>query len=407
MVRSWGTRMHYGWLMVVVGCLCIFACLGLGRFAIGMLLPAMAGALDLSYSQMGLISTCNFFGYLAAVLASGRVQAYCGARKLIFAALILISVSTGLIGLARGFLSVALLYALTGIGSGAANVSMMGLVTAWFNSRLRGRAAGFVVIGSGFAILLSGQVIPLLNRLRPDGWRLSWLALAATVLAISVICWIVLRDRPQDLGLDKVGDRTAGLSEPPQRVFRPLDRKAIYLCGIIYFIFGFTYVIYATFIVTVLVQEYGFTEQVAGTFWSAVGLLSLLSGPVFGTLSDKIGRRGGLMIVFSIQTIAYLLVGLRLEGAALALSIGCFGVVAWSIPSIMIALVGDLVGAQNTVRVFGLITFIFGLGQIAGPYVAGIMAEKTGSFSGAFIMAAMLTVAAVVVSSRLRMPKTR
>jgi len=112
------------------------------------------------------------------------------------------------------------------------------------------------------------------------------------------------------------------------------------------------------------------------------------------------------MIVFSIQTVAYLLVGLRLEGAALALSIGCFGVVAWSVPSIMIALVGDLVGAQNTVRVFGLITFIFGLGQIAGPYFAGIMAEKTGSFAGAFIMAAMLTVTAVAVSSRLKVPKT-
>jgi len=333
------------------------------------------------------------------------VQAYCGARKLIFGALVLIGFSAGLIGLGRGFLSVALLYTLTGIGSGAANVPMMGLVTAWFNSRLRGRAAGFIVIGSGFAILLSGQVIPLLNALRPDGWRLSWFALGGTVLVISVICWIVLRDRPQELGLDKVGDRIAGFSGQPQAVFRPLDRKVIFHCGAVYFIFGFTYVIYATFIVTVLVQEYGFSEQTAGTFWSAVGLLSLLSGPVFGTLSDRIGRKAGLMIVFAIQTIAYLLVGLRLEGPSLALSIGCFGIVAWSIPSIMIALVGDLVGAQNTVRVFGLITFIFGLGQIAGPYVAGILAEKTGNFSGSFLMAAMLTITAVVISSRLNVPK--
>jgi len=285
--------MHYGWMVVAVGCLCIFACLGLGRFAIGMLLPAMGAALHLSYSQMGLISTCNFFGYLAAVLVSGWVQAHCGARKLIFAALVLVGVSTALIGTARSFPVVALLYALTGIGSGAANVSMMGLVAAWFNSRLRGRAAGFIVIGSGFAILLSGQIIPLLNALRPDGWRLSWFVLGGTVFVISVICWLVLRDRPQELGLDKVGDRAAGPSEPPGRMFRPLDRRAIYLCGVIYFIFGFTYVIYATFIVTVLVQEYNFSEQVAGTFWSAVGLLSLLSGPVFGTLSDRIGRRGG------------------------------------------------------------------------------------------------------------------
>jgi MFS family permease len=394
---------HYGWLVVAAGCLCIFACLGLGRFALGMLLPSMGDALGLSYSQMGLISTCNFFGYLLAVLTCGRMQAVLGGRKLISLALLLISVSAGLIGLGEGLISITLLYTLTGIGSGAANVSMMGLVTNWFASRLRGRAAGFVVIGSGFAILLSGYVIPLLNGLRDDGWRLSWFFLGGTVFVISLVCWAVLRDRPQDIGLETVGERQALVRNDPQTVFRPLDRKMLLHCGTIYFIFGFTYVIYVTFIVTVLVNEYGFSEKVAGTFWSWVGLLSLVSGPVFGTLSDRLGRKAGLMIVFSIQTLSYLLVGMQLSGPALMLSIGCFGIVAWSIPSIMIALVGDLVGARNTVRVFGLITFIFGMGQISGPYLAGLLAEKTGNFSGSFLLAAAMTSVAVIISSRLKL----
>ena len=395
-------EVHYGWRIVVAGCLCIFACLGLGRFALGMLLPAMGVSLHLSYSQMGLISTCNFFGYLVAVLLCGRVQSYLGARKLITFALVLISVSTALVGLGQGLFSIAVLYTLTGIGSGAANVPVMGLVAAWFGRRLRGRAAGFIVIGSGFAILVSGQVIPVLNSLRPDGWRLSWFVLAGAVLAIAFIWWLVLRDTPKEVGLSKVGESEDGSPAAAQDIFRPLDWKVILHCGIIYFIFGFTYVIYATFIVTVLVQEYGFSEQVAGTFWSWVGLLSLLSGPVFGTLSDRFGRRAGLMLVFSIQTLAYLLVGLQLSGPALVLSIGCFGIVAWSVPTIMIALVGDQVGAQNTVRVFGLITFIFGMGQISGPYLAGVIAEKAGNFSGSFLMAAAMTFLAVIISSRLK-----
>ena len=397
---------HYGWLVVAAGCLCIFACLGLGRFAIGMLLPAMGKSLGLTYSQMGLISTFNFFGYLLAVLFSGRMQALLGARKLIFLALLLISISAGLIGFGQGLFSIALLYTLTGIGSGAANVPMMGLVASWFTSRLRGRAAGFVVIGSGFAILLSGYAIPLLNGLRVDGWRLSWFSLGGTVFIIALICWMVLRDKPQDIGLEKVGEQQAPVPSSSPQVFRPLDKKAILHCGAIYFLFGFTYVIYATFIVTVLVNEYGFSEKVAGTFWSWVGLLSLVSGPVFGTLSDRLGRKAGLMIVFSIQTLSYLLVGFQLSGAALVLSIGCFGIVAWSIPSIMIALVGDLVGAQNTVRAFGMITFVFGLGQISGPYLAGLMAEKTGNFSSSFLMAACMTIFAVFISSRLKTSET-
>lgn len=402
-----GNGIHYGWLVVTVGCLCIFACLGLGRFAIGMLLPSMGESLGLTYSQMGLISTCNFLGYLVAVLACSRMQALLGARKLIFLALLLISVSAGLIGLGEGLFTIALLYTLTGVGSGAANVPMMGLITAWFSSNLRGRAAGFVVIGSGFAILLSGIVIPVLNGLREDGWRLSWFSLSITVLAISIICLVVLRNRPQDIGVEKVGEISFPAPKDPKSVFRPLDRKVILHCGAIYFIFGFTYVIYATFIVTVLVNEYGFSEKVAGSFWAWVGLLSLVSGPVFGTLSDRLGRKAGLMIVFSIQTLSYLLVGLQLTGPALILSIGCFGIVAWSIPSIMIALVGDLVGAQNTVRAFGLITFIFGIGQVTGPYLAGLLAEKTGDFSVSFLMAAFMTLLAVFISSRLMVPGTR
>jgi MFS family permease len=397
---------HYGWLVVVAGCLCIFACLGLGRFTLGMLLPAMGASLHLSYSQMGLIGTCNFCGYLLAVLGCSRVLTLIGARNLIALALLLISGSAALIGLAQGLATVAVLYTLTGIGSGVANVSMMGLVTAWFGSRLRGRAAGFVVIGSGFAILLSGQVIPLLNGLRPEGWRLSWFVLAATVFAVALICWTVLRNKPQDLGLSPIGVSRALAQGMPQAIFKPLDRRVILHCGLIYFLFGFTYVIYATFIVTVLVEEYGFSEQAAGGFWSWVGLLSLFSGPVFGTLSDRLGRKAGLMTVFVIQTLAYLLVGLKLQGAALFVSIGCFGLVAWSVPSIMIALVGDLVGSQNTVKTFGLITFIFGIGQIMGPYVAGLLAESFGDFSGAFLLAAAMTVLAVFISARLTLQQT-
>lgn len=395
-------NMHYGWFIVAVGCLCIFASLGLGRFSLGMLLPAMGASLQLSYSQMGLVGTCNFVGYLFAVLFCSRVQSVIGARKLITIALLIIGGSMIMIGLARSFLLVVLLYTLTGIGSGASNVPMMGLVSAWFASRLRGRAAGFMVIGSGFAILLSGLVIPFLNSLRVEGWRLSWFVLGATVTAITVLCWFVLRNQPEDIGLQMVGAGDAAHGKRKKAEFRPLGKNVILHCGAIYFIFGFTYVIYATFIVTVLVQEYGFQEKAAGVFWSWVGLLSLFSGPVFGTFSDRWGRKAGLMVVFTIQTIAYLLVGLKLPNLALVVSIGCFGFVAWSVPSIMLALVGDLVGSHNTVRTFGSITFIFGLGQILGPYLAGLLAESSGDFSVAFLFAAFLTAAAVVLSSRLK-----
>src|SRR3990172_11538086 len=71
--RSRGNPLHYGWVIVFTGTLCIFACLGFGRFALGMLLPSMASTLKLSYSQIGFISTGNFIGYLASVLFFGHI----------------------------------------------------------------------------------------------------------------------------------------------------------------------------------------------------------------------------------------------------------------------------------------------------------------------------------------------
>jgi MFS family permease len=149
---------HYGWIIVATGTLCIFACLGFGRFALGMLLPSMASTLKLSYSQIGFISTGNFIGYLASVLFCGHIARWIGSRRLIVIALIIIGVSMALISRAGSFAAILMLYFVTGIGSGAANVPVMGLITAWFDRTIRGRAAGFVVIGSGFAIIISGKL---------------------------------------------------------------------------------------------------------------------------------------------------------------------------------------------------------------------------------------------------------
>ncbi len=401
---------HYGWVIVTAGMLCILACLGFGRFALGMLLPSMAATLHLSYSQMGFISTANFLGYLASVLVSAHWAGRFGSRRLIFFAMLVVGISMALVSRATGFLSVLLLYMITGVGSGATNVPVMGLVAAWFSSRRRGRAAGFIVIGSGFAIMISGRLIPYLNRrIGPEGWRASWLILSGIVVLIAFVTFALLRDGPEEKGLSPVGDDDAsapvdnGGGREEMNIYR---KGVIYYLGMIYFLFGFTYVIYATFIVTTLVRERGFSESLAGNFWMWVGFLSLFSGPVFGTLSDRLGRKAGLMIVFSLQAVSYLLIATRLPGLFLYLSIGFYGLVAWSIPSIMAATIGDHVGPRKSAAAIGFVTFIFGLGQITGPAVAGVLAERTGSFSGSFSMAAAFAGVAIVLSGFLRKPET-
>lgn len=396
---------HYGWHIVWTGTFCIFACLGLGRFALGMILPAMGQSLHLSYSQMGLVGTVNFAGYLVAVLFCGALADRFGYRRLIVAALTAIGVTMILIGRSSSFGMILLCYTITGMGSGAANVPMMGLISQWFARSHRGRATGFVVIGSGFAILLSGRLVPLLNRLGgAEGWRLSWQVLGGIILLVAGLCLVMLRNSPQEKNLRPLGESAHEAEAMLTGAETRIRRRDIAQLGGLYFLFGYTYVIYATFIVTSLLQEHGFSEAQAGGFWSLVGGLSLLSGPVFGTLSDRIGRKYTLALIFAIQTTAYLLVSTPLATPFLYLSIGCFGMVAWSIPSIMAALAGDYAGPRKAARIFGLITFIFALGQIAGPTVAGLLAEKSHSFGSSFFMAACFTATGVILALSLRAP---
>jgi MFS family permease len=381
----------------------------MGRFALGMLLPSMGQALALSRADMGTISTANFIGYMLAVALGGRMVARFGARRTIIMGLALVGSTMMAVAHAEGFTQVLCLYLLTGFGSGAANVPMMGLIAHWFGRRMRGRAAGFVVIGSGVAMAVSGVLIPAINAARgAEGWRLSWMVIGVVVLVAALVDWVVLRNHPSELDLEPVS--AAPLASPldtaPCRAAPVVSRRRILAhLGALYAAFGFTYVIYATFIVTTLVQERGFPESTAGWFWSWIGVLSLASGPVFGTLSDRMGRGKGMIFVFSFQTVAYLLVALPLPEPFLYVSILLFGLALWSIPSIMAAAVGDYLGPEHAASAFGTITVAFAIGQIIGPALAGRMADTWGSFSGSFAMASAIAALAVVGAAFLPAPQ--
>jgi len=399
-------RFHYGWVIVATGTLIIVACLGFGRFALGMLLPAMGTSLSLDYAQMGVISTGNFVGYLAAVLVSGLMASRLGEKRLIVAGLTLVACSMVAVSQARGFWDVLIFYVFTGFGAGAANIPIMALVAHWFGRAQRGRAAGFIVSGSGLAILFSGWVIPLINgHMGSEGWRWSWMLLGALVCVIAVICVILIRNRPAEMGLHPLGVTAQQRGSHHQDVHHPHAGRLLIHMGMIYFAFGFTYVIYATFIVTTLVQERGFSEALAGQFWMWVGLVSIFSGPLFGTLSDRFGRKPVLMMVFMLHTLAYLIIALRLPDSFAYLSIFLWGIGVWSIPSIMAAAVGDYLGADRAAAAFGTITLFFGVGQIAGPGLAGVLADYNDSFAWSFAMAAGVTTLGVIMSSTLRRPE--
>lgn len=201
-------KIHYGWFIVFTGTAVVFGCLGLGRFALGMLLPAMGKSLTLSYSQMGSISTGNFVGYMLAVMLSGLTAKKFGPRRTISFGLFLVGVTMLLVGCSQEFWQILILYVATGIGTGLSNVPVMALVSHWFLKDSRGWAAGIMVSGSGLAILCAGLFVPMMNaHLGPEGWRYSWGAMGAILLVITTAAALLLRNSPEEKGTTPYGKK--------------------------------------------------------------------------------------------------------------------------------------------------------------------------------------------------------
>jgi MFS family permease len=386
-------RLHYGFVVLGLVILVVFSALGLARFGYTSILPAMQAALQLSNTQTGVLQSWNLIGYLVTVVFSGVLAARFGPRVVIAVGLLVVALGMGLTGLIPTFGAGCAGRFLAGVGGASSNVPAMALLSAWFGARRRGLAAGAGAAGSSVGLIVTGPLVPaILQRAGADGWRVSWAVLAGLTLLVFTAAALFLRNRPAEKGLRPIGESEAE-SRPAAAAASVLDWASVYRSRLlwklaaIYFGFGFSYIIYSTFFVRYLTGEAGFSRSGAGGLWLQVGVVSIVGGFLWGSVSDRWGRRAALFWVFGLQGTAFLLFGLGREAWSVYSSAALFAATAWSVPALMAALCGDLFGARLAPAALGLITLVFGLGQALGPYLAGAIADATHSFAPAFLLA--------------------
>jgi MFS family permease len=388
-------QLHYGIVVLALIVLAVFSALGLARFGFTSILPAMQQGLELTNTQTGQLQTLNLVGYLLAVVPAGMLAARFGPRVVIAVSLCVVSLAMILTGLVPAFGTACLGRFLAGVGGAGANIPAMGLVSAWFGSRRRGLASGIGVTGSSLALIVTGPLVPaIIAAGGAEGWRLSWYALGVLGFAACALCAIFLRNRPEDMALVPLGEN--GDEQARRTTVQPsgaLDWGRVYRSrllwqlALIYFAFGFSYIIYSTFFIAHLVRDGVFTAAAAGMLWMQVGIVSLPSGFLWGSISDRFGRKIVLVCVFALQALAFALFGSSNALSMIYASAVLFALTAWSIPALMAALAGDTFGPRLAPAALGLMTIIFGLGQALGPWCAGALADATNSFSIAFVIA--------------------
>lgn len=387
-------RIRYRWVVLTVSTLVVFGALGLARFGYGLVLPEMQRALRLDNAEAGGIATANVIGYLLLSLVGGALASRFGARLVISLGMLFVGGGMLATATSNSVWSAILWRTLTGLGSGASNVPSMALLTAWFGPGLRGLATGIGVAGSSIAIILIGPLVPrILTAFPENGWRVTWYIFGGAALLLALMGALMIRNEPSVMRLHRLGnggkEDTSGASTPNRLKWYLVYRSPrVWNLGMVYAAFGFSYIIYMTFFFRYLTGELNYLPGTAGNLFMLMGWFSLGCGLLWGVLSDRIGRKGALILVYITQATAIGLMAVWPRPAGITLSAILFGLTAWSIPAIMAATCGDILGHRLAPAALGFITLFFGIGQATGPIVAGMIADVSGSFTVSFLIAA-------------------
>ena len=118
-----------------------------------------------------------------------------------------------------------------------------------------------------------------------------------------------------------------------------------------------------------------------------------LVAPLWGSLSDRVGRRQALVLALLCSCVAYLITALADTLIQVYVGRAVSGLAAGSLP-IATALMADLSPLERRAKAMGLVGTAFGLGLIAGPVLGGLLTGDSQSFALPFYTAAVMSIVA-------------
>ena len=288
---------------------------------------------------------------------------------------------------------IALFGVVVGFGVGlAGQVSHAALLSRWFVGR-RGTIIGFAFAGMGLGIKVMGPLSQaLMSRL---GWRYAFLALGGITALYAVSVLLTLRNQPADVGQQPYGAdrpdhrREAGAAqEASWTVRRALRTRHFWALGLAQVLIPLGIFPVAVHQVAYL-TDLGFSRVLAAGVLGYMGVMSSCGRMLFGLLSDRLGRFGGvsLSVVFSQLGILALLM---LNDASVVWPLYfyaiCFGLGYGARGPIISAIAADRFPGRSFATIFGFISIGHGLGGALGPWFGGAMYDHLGSYNLAFAL---------------------
>ena len=389
----------YGWIIIAV----TFVTMAIGvnaRTAFSLLFPPILN--EFGWDR-GVTAGAFSFGFVASAIVSpliGRLMDRLGPRSVM---------ELGVALMAGGLLLAPLttqpwhLYLTIGVLVGAGSICLgysgqSFYLPNWFNRR-RGLAIGVAFAGVGVgSVTLLPWVQAMIDH---SGWRTACTAMGFLLLIVLAPINLLLRKRPEDLGLLPDGDAAPSTSAPKSTVSNVVDPewaatdwtlpRALGTARFWWLSAGYFGGLYVWYAVQVHQTKYlldiGFSPAVGVWSLGAVSLLGIPGQIFLGHVSDRIGREwvwsiscAGFAICF-----AALMALAQVHSLALVyLMVFTQGALGYGLTSIMGAVVVEIFQGKHYGSIFGTIMVAALAGGAAGPWITGVLHDITGNYTLAF-----------------------
>lgn len=251
------------------------------------------------------------------------------------------------------------------------------------------------------------------------GWRLAYFILGSGVGIIVLLAAQLYRRSPQEMGLLPDGKSPASTAaaqvagakgalasrEGAYSLRQALTTGAFWHLALTAAVAAFSHQQMMQHLVANATDK-GITPAVAATFMSVLGLSNIVGKLVMGMVSDRIGRRPSLLISLGLgATMMFWLVVARTSWM-FYLFVAIFGWAYGSWIPMFPALVGDIFGLSSVGAIFGLVLTGNFIGGSLGGFLTGHIFDVTGSYSPAFLLAAVLLLVGVALILTLKGPRT-
>ena len=344
--------------ILIGGIVALIIVMGIGRFAYTPILPLMQEEINFTSTFAGFLASSNYLGYLLGALVAGLCTWKKGKVFYLRIFLLINIFSTMMMGITNDDWGWMIIRFISGLTSGLVFVLASSIVLDVKKQSTSFIWSGLFYSGVGFGIFITGLIVPMLHPF--FSWQGTWIGLGMLSLFMSIFSFLWLKASSPSCQKQVSTTEKKTISKHKKELLPWLI--ASYGCE------GSGYIVSGTFLVALVQEIPSFNNP--SLSWALVGAAAFPSCIVWNFIAKKFGNTLSLQIAFFTQIIGVMIPVILFNTYGTFIGAFLFGATFMGITTLSISEARNLSPNQSN-HVIGSLTFVYGIGQIIGPLIAG------------------------------------